>query len=42
MKALYAVFKLERLSIKIKLTPPTALRFKLLTNAARNAFEKLL
>ena len=38
--SIYAVFKLECLSIKIRLTP-TALRFKLLTNAARSAFEKL-
>ena len=40
MKALYVVIKLECLSIKIRLTL-TALRFKLLTNAARTAFEKL-
>lgn len=38
--SIYAVFKLECLSVKIRLTP-TALRFKLLTNAARSAFEKL-
>ena len=39
--SIYAVFKLECLSVKTKLNP-TALRFKLLTNATRSAFEKLL
>ena len=38
--SIYAVFKLECLSIKTKLNP-MALRFKLLTNATRSAFEKL-
>ena len=38
--SIYAVFKLECLSIRTKLNP-TALRFKLLTNATRSAFEKL-
>ena len=38
--SIYAVFKLECLSIKTRLNP-TALRFKLLTNAIRSAFEKL-
>ena len=35
-----AVFRVECLSVKTKLNP-TALRFKLLTNATRSAFEKL-
>ena len=37
--SIYAVFKLECLSIGTKLNP-TALRFKLLTSATRSAFEK--
>jgi DDE superfamily endonuclease len=38
--SIYAVFKLECLSIKTRLNP-MALRLKLLTNASRSAFEKL-
>ena len=38
--SIYAAFKLECLSVKTKLSS-TALRFKLLTNATRSAFEKL-
>ena len=38
--SIYAVFKLECLSAKTKLNT-MALRFKLLTNATRSAFEKL-
>lgn len=38
--AIYAVFKLECLSVKSKLNP-FALRFKLLINATRSAFEQL-
>ena len=40
LMSIYAVFKLECLSIRIQLNR-TALRFKLLTNAARSVFEKL-
>ena len=39
-RSLHAVFELDCWSSKIRLTPPT-LRVKLLTNAARSAFEKL-
>jgi hypothetical protein len=38
--AIYAVFKLECLSVKSKINP-FALRFKLLINATRSAFEQL-
>ena len=38
--SIYAAFKLECLSVKIKLNP-TALHAKLLTSATRSAFEKL-
>jgi hypothetical protein len=38
--AIYAVFKLECLSIKSKINP-FALRFKLLINATRSAFDQL-
>jgi len=38
--SIYAVFKLECLSIRTKLNP-TALRFELLTSATRSAFENL-
>ena len=38
--AIYAVFKLECLSVKSKINP-FALRFKLLINATRSAFDQL-
>ena len=38
--AIYAVFKLECLSVKNKINP-FALRFKLLINATRSAFDQL-
>ena len=38
--AIYAVFKLECLSVTSKINP-FALRFKLLINATRSAFDQL-